>query len=308
MSIGTVSHAVAQESWETWPKKTVEPGAEGTTGAAKAGEEGGKKTYAGMSAGTIGWIALGTAAVIGSRSLPGAGRGGGATTPAHPDRRPLAHRLNRVPIPLAVGVLFAVLMFHSLSASAASPEDHPAVPAILARRIPLPVDEGSRLPAIFAALSAKSRETIVAETASALETDAKKAPPAMATAADTPSAPAKTSPPNPEAVRSDFVAGGPIARDYWDAFLRRFDPDIALEHSRWEIGSVGNDGAEILLTHHGADHPARLQLFRKTAPGKSASSKRSGPVRTRNRDVPATPPIRDNRPSDTSQGCPGSGD
>jgi len=155
-------------------------------------------------------------------------------------------------------------MFHSLSASAASPEDHPAVPAILARAESLFQSMKVRdYPAIFAALSAKSRETIVAETASALATDAKKAPPAMATAADTPSAPAKTSPPNPEAVRSDFVAGGPIARDYWDAFLRRFDPDIALEHSRWEIGSVGNDGAEILLTHHGADHPARLQLFRE---------------------------------------------
>jgi hypothetical protein len=55
--------------------------------------------------------------------------------------------------------------------------------------------------------------------------------------------------------------GGGIARDYWDAFLRRFDPDIALEQSRWEIGSVGKDRAEILLTHHGADRPARLKMF-----------------------------------------------
>ena len=85
MSIGTVSPAVAQETWETWPKKTVEPGAEDTTGAAKAGEEAGKKTYAGMSAGTIGWIALGTAAVIGIAIAAGSGGGGGgSTTPAHP--------------------------------------------------------------------------------------------------------------------------------------------------------------------------------------------------------------------------------
>jgi hypothetical protein len=97
-------------------------------------------------------------------------------------------------------------------------------------------------PAIFAALSAKSRETIVADTSSVL---------------------AKTPPPDPGAVRGDFVAGGPIARDYWDAFLRRFDPDAALEHSRWEIGSVGKDRAEILLTHHGADHPAKLKMFRE---------------------------------------------
>jgi len=141
-------------------------------------------------------------------------------------------------------------MFHSLSASAASPEDHPAVPAILARAESLFQSMKSRdYPAIFAALSAKSRETIVAETSSALATDAKQAPPA------------KASPPDPEAVRRDFVAGGPIAREYWDAFLRRFDPDAALEHSRWEIGSVGKDRAEVLLTHHGADHPARLKMF-----------------------------------------------
>jgi len=155
-------------------------------------------------------------------------------------------------------------MFHSLSASAASPEDHPAVPAILARAESLFQSMKVRdYPAIFAALSAKSRETIVAETASALAAAAKKTRPGEPTGTDTPSAPAKDPPPDPEAVRSDFVAGGPIARDYWDAFLRRFDPDIALEHSRWEIGSVGKDRAEILLTHHGADHPARLQLFRE---------------------------------------------
>ncbi len=149
-------------------------------------------------------------------------------------------------------------MFHPLPASAASPEDHPAVPAILARAESLFQSMKSRdYPAIFAALSAKSRETIVAETSSALAAAAKQAPPG------TPTAAAKNPAPGPEAVRSDFIAGGPIARDYWDAFLRRFDPDAALEHSRWEIGSVGKDRAEILLTHHGADHPATLKMFRE---------------------------------------------
>jgi hypothetical protein len=133
---------------------------------------------------------------------------------------------------------------------AASPEVHPAVPAILDRAESLFLSMKARdYPAIFAALSAKSRETIVTETASALA------------AADAPSAPAKASPPDPEAVRRDFVVGGPIARDYWDAFLRRFDPDAALEHSRWGIGSVGKDRAEILLTRYGADHPATLKMF-----------------------------------------------
>jgi hypothetical protein len=149
-------------------------------------------------------------------------------------------------------------------ARAASPEDHPAVPAILARAESLFQSMKSRdYPAIFAVLSAKSRETIVAETSFALAAAVKQAPPGKPSAADTPSAPAKNPAPGPEAVRHDFIEGGPIARDYWDAFLRRFDPDVALEHSRWQIGSVGKDRAEILLTHHGADHPATLKMFRE---------------------------------------------
>jgi len=149
-------------------------------------------------------------------------------------------------------------------ARAASPEDHAAVPEILSRAESLFQSMKSRdYPAIFAALSAKSRETIVAETASALAAAARQATPGMPTAAESPSTLARDPAPGLEAVRRDFVAGGPIARDYWDAFLRRFDPDAALEHSRWEIGSVGKDRAVILLTHHGADHPATLKIFRE---------------------------------------------
>ena len=162
---------------------------------------------------------------------------------------------------LVVSSAFLVLALF-LPTRAASPEDHPAVPAILARAESLFQSMKNRdYPEIFAALSAKSQETIVTETSSALVAAAKQTPPAKSTSADIPSEPAKASPPDPEAVRRDFVAGGPIARDYWDAFLRRFDPDTALEHSRWEIGSVRKDRAELLLTHHGADHPATLKMF-----------------------------------------------
>jgi hypothetical protein len=157
-----------------------------------------------------------------------------------------------------------LVLLPCLPARAASPEDHPAVPAILARADSLFQSMKSRdYPAIFAALSAKSRETIVTETSAALAAATRQAPPGKPSAADAPSAPPKNPAPGPEAVRGDFVAGGPIARDYWDAFLRRFDPDAALEHSRWEIGSVGKDRAEILLTHHGADRPATLKMFRE---------------------------------------------
>jgi len=161
-----------------------------------------------------------------------------------------------------VSLLLFAFLFVASPAYAVSPEEYPAVPEILDRAESLFRSMKARdYRAIFAALSAKSRETIVAETTSALAAAAKRAHPGEPTAAETPSSLPRDPAPGPEAVRNDFVEGGPIARDYWDAFLRRFDPDIALEHSRWEIGSVGKDRAEIHLTHRGAERPAVLKMF-----------------------------------------------
>ena len=42
-----------------------------------------------------------------------------------------------------------------------------------------------------------------------------------------------------------------------------FDPDDALERSRWEMGTVEEDRAEVLITHRGADRPAVLRMFRE---------------------------------------------
>jgi len=92
-SIASAITVSAADTWETWPKKTVEPGVDKKTAApaplpsnsapaAKAGEAAGARTAEGMSAGTIGWIAAGTAAVIGIGIAAGGG-GGGSTTPAH---------------------------------------------------------------------------------------------------------------------------------------------------------------------------------------------------------------------------------
>lgn len=86
MSLGSVYRASAADDWPVWPKKTVEPGVEKKSdmeanGAAKAGDASGKKAAAGLSSGTIGWIAAGTAAVIGIAVA--AGGGGGSTTTVH---------------------------------------------------------------------------------------------------------------------------------------------------------------------------------------------------------------------------------
>lgn len=82
MSLGSASRAAAADDWPVWPKKAVEPGVETKppaepAGAAKVGDAAGKKTSEGISAGTIGWIAAGAAAVIGIAVAAG---GGGSTS------------------------------------------------------------------------------------------------------------------------------------------------------------------------------------------------------------------------------------
>jgi len=101
---GAVSRAVAQDApgtkgtpatpsapgttdtWETWPPKKPGPGGEippSEAGAAKAGEAAGKKTYAGLSAGTWGWIALGVGGLAAILLIAGGGGDGTTSTPAH---------------------------------------------------------------------------------------------------------------------------------------------------------------------------------------------------------------------------------
>ena len=101
MSLGSVTRAVAAEpiqvaaeAFETWPKKPAEPAGApippasvppegfppaGDTGAAVAGDAAGQQASTGLSAGTIGWIALGAAAVIGIAVAAGSG-GSGSTS------------------------------------------------------------------------------------------------------------------------------------------------------------------------------------------------------------------------------------
>jgi len=90
VSLGSVSRADAAETWETWPKKTAEPGVEAKpsppgqpAGAAKEGEEAGKDVKKGVSSGTIGWITAGAAGVIAILIAASGGNGGSTTTTSH---------------------------------------------------------------------------------------------------------------------------------------------------------------------------------------------------------------------------------
>ena len=98
VSLGSVSRAIANDPWETWPKKKTMPGVasypetdEGAdaNGAAKAedaaGKETAKETAKGKSSGTIWWIAAGTAVVIGiGIAIAGGGGGGDGGTTTNP--------------------------------------------------------------------------------------------------------------------------------------------------------------------------------------------------------------------------------
>ena len=91
-SLGSVSRAIAADSWETWPKKTTVPGVApnpetDANRAAQAGEAAGKDTENGKSSGKAWWIAAGAAVVIGIGIAIASGGGGGgdagSTNPGH---------------------------------------------------------------------------------------------------------------------------------------------------------------------------------------------------------------------------------
>ncbi len=99
-------------------------------------------------------------------------------------------------------------------------------------------------PAIWALLSAKSRETIVFDVSKECDrTEAGK--------------------PDDQQIERDFERGGAIARAYWEGYLREFDPETVLSETRWEMGEVAEDSAEIRITRKGADRPAVLRMVRE---------------------------------------------
>ncbi|OGW31692.1 MAG: hypothetical protein A3J81_06740 [Nitrospirae bacterium RIFOXYB2_FULL_43_5] len=66
-----------------------------------------------------------------------------------------------------------------------------------------------------------------------------------------------------EQIKDDFEKRGPIYRVYWRFFLIYFNPDMVLNESKWEVGYIKKDKAEILITHAKSDTPARLIMVRE---------------------------------------------
>jgi hypothetical protein len=66
-----------------------------------------------------------------------------------------------------------------------------------------------------------------------------------------------------EKIYYDFNNGGILSNAYWNSFLDNFDPDLALEQSRWDIGKFVNEKGEIIIKYRKAESPAILRMFKE---------------------------------------------
>lgn len=66
-----------------------------------------------------------------------------------------------------------------------------------------------------------------------------------------------------DSLQTDFASGGRYAREYWEAYLKVFDPDIVLEQSKWEMGKTGKNEREIILRYRKSDQPAILKIYKE---------------------------------------------
>lgn len=64
-------------------------------------------------------------------------------------------------------------------------------------------------------------------------------------------------------IRDNFESCGSICTAFWRAYSASFDREVTLQLSRWELGFLKKNKAEILITHPRADRPAKLKLFRE---------------------------------------------
>lgn len=66
-----------------------------------------------------------------------------------------------------------------------------------------------------------------------------------------------------EQIRDNFESGGTIAQVYWSSYIDAFNPDMVLEQSKWEMGKVGKDTAEINIIYKKAARPAIIQMHKE---------------------------------------------
>jgi hypothetical protein len=66
-----------------------------------------------------------------------------------------------------------------------------------------------------------------------------------------------------EAIGQDFAAGSDLSKAYWDSFVSNFDPTMILEQSRWEMGTMKGNQAQIKATYRKSQKPAYIKMFKE---------------------------------------------
>jgi hypothetical protein len=66
-----------------------------------------------------------------------------------------------------------------------------------------------------------------------------------------------------EDIGKDFAAGSLLSRSYWNSYLEKFNPNSVLEESKWAMGKIEKNWAEVVILHKKSEAPAILQMFKE---------------------------------------------
>jgi hypothetical protein len=141
-------------------------------------------------------------------------------------------------------IALAVVVFVSLPRGAIGEiQDNEVIPALEATESLFKAMKERNYPRIWSLLTGKSQQIILDDVRKAIA----KAATNTAIAS----------------LQTDFASGGRYAREYWEAYLKVFDPDIVLEQSKWEMGKVGKNEREIIIRYRKSDQPAILKIYKE---------------------------------------------
>jgi len=66
-----------------------------------------------------------------------------------------------------------------------------------------------------------------------------------------------------EQIKDNFKAGDVAAQAYWNSYLNSFDPDMVLEKSKWEMGRIDKERAQINIMYKKSEKPAIIQMYKE---------------------------------------------
>jgi hypothetical protein len=66
-----------------------------------------------------------------------------------------------------------------------------------------------------------------------------------------------------EVINKDFAEGGVLSASFWKRYLEKFDPDWVLEESKWEMGKIQKDQAEVIFRYKRSVGPTILKMSKE---------------------------------------------